>query len=67
MKKYILTFLFLLLPTSIFAIAGFGLQVAQGQMKVEESVLGGADIPGVTLTKRVWYWSVFIYRHHTSN
>ena len=50
MKKYILTFLFLLLPTSIFAIAGFGLQVAQGQMKVEESVLGGADIPGVTLT-----------------
>ena len=50
MKKYILTFLFIVIPTGLFAIAGFGLQVAQGQMKVEESVLGGADIPGVTLT-----------------
>ena len=50
MKKYISTFLFIVLPTGLFAIAGFGLQVAQGQMKVEESILGGADIPGVTLT-----------------
>ena len=50
MKKYILSILITVLPTGLFAIAGFGLQVAQGQMKVEESVLGGADIPGVTLT-----------------
>ena len=48
MKKHILGLLFIVIPTSLFGIAGFGLQVAQGQMKVEESVLGGAE--GVTLT-----------------
>lgn len=49
MKRLITVFLISLIPTSMFAIGGFGLQVGQGAFSVDASY-PETGIPGVTLT-----------------
>ena len=49
MKNLISVLLISLVPTSIFAIGGFGLQLGQGSFSVDASS-PDTNIPGVTLT-----------------
>ena len=49
MKKIICYLFFVIMPTSMFAIGGFGLQLGQGSFSVDQSS-PDTGIPGVTLT-----------------